>query len=149
MRIDFDEDNRLLRDLAVVACEKAENFLGIHLIQRSMKQVHYDFYGNKVKLLKTPVMLVSQVKGANDKTFSRDEWNFDKDNGTVEFEEEVRGEKIEIHYISGMKDDTSKSIKYGVLEHIAYLYNGQSQDSGIPDSSLDLYLSLRNCKIWR
>ncbi len=150
LRIDFQEDDELLRSLAIAVCEKAESFMAINLLERYAKQVVFDVASSEVLLYQTPVIKVEKVLDENNTIMPAESWVFNDRSNTVRFFREKRSAQISIEYVSGFtKNNIAQSIKCGLLEHISYLYDGKSISEGLPASSVDLYSAFRNRKIWR
>ena len=150
LRVDSEQDDNLLRKLAIAVCERAETFIKIDILERSIKQVIYDFAGSKLKLYKQPIVKVHKVLDENNNAISSDLWNLDDDNGYINFNSDLNLSRITVEYGSGFSQhNVSQAIKYGLLEHIAHIYDGKATVQEFPESSIDLYLSFRKCRIWR
>lgn len=150
LRVDFEEDDKLLVNLAIAACEKAENFIGISVLERSVSQVNYDIYDSHIKLYQSPVIKVERVLDERSEMIPDQEWEFNNRDYTIIFKQERRASQISIDYISGFtKNNISQSIKVGLLEHIMFLYDGKSNAQEMPVRSIDLYSLFRNRKVWR
>ena len=150
LRVDSKEDDAILTSLAIAACEKAENFMSVNLLERSVKQVVFDVFGSKIKLHQHPVIKVENVLDENNEVLPNGTWVFNNNSNNIEFSSEKRSSTMSINYISGFtRSNVSQAIKIGLLEHISSLYDGQSIDQGIPASSVDLYSTFRNRRIWR
>jgi hypothetical protein len=150
LRVDFQEDDQLLINLAVAACEKAENFTALNLLERFVKQVAFDVCGSEIQLHHAPIMKIESVLDENNLPISSEIWVFNEHDNKIEFLSEQRSSKISIHYISGFtRSNIAQSIKIGLLEYISSLYDGNSVDLDIPFNSIDLYSAYRNKKIWR
>lgn len=150
LRIDFDKDDSLLTKIAVAVCERAESFIKMNILERSIKQVIYDFTGSRLKLYKQPVIRVSKVLDQNYQAISKGLWSLDDDSDYVFFNNDLSVPSITIEYIAGFTNRTiSQAIKYGLLEHIAHIYDGKATAQEFPASSFDLYLSFRKYRMWR
>lgn len=150
LRVDFNEDDDVLVSLAIAVCEKAESFMSINLLERSVKQVVSGVFTSSIKLYQEPVIKVENVL-IGDNAISSQEWIFNLHNNYVDFNSGVQSSsQITIDYISGFTQrNISHAIKIGILEHIEFLYDGHSLNSDIPSSSIALYSVFRNLKVWR
>lgn len=150
LRIDSEKDDDLLSKIAIAACERAEIFIKIDILERAIKQVIYDFTDSKLTLYKKPVVKVHRIIDDNGNTMSSDAWHFDDEGGIVIFDNELHLPSITVEYGSGFtQNNVSQAIKYGLLDHIAHIYDGKATVQEFPASSVDLYLSFRKHRIWR
>ena len=150
LRVDSEKDDDLLSKIAIAACERAESFIKIDILERVIKQVVYDFVGSKLKLHKKPVVKVHRILDDSGNSISSDTWHFDDERGIVIFDNELNLPSITVEYGSGFtQNNVSQAIKYGLLDHIAHIYDGKATVKEFPASSVDLYLSFRKHRIWR
>lgn len=147
LRIDHSDEESLITDLIQVAREAAQQHLRKSLITQTWKLVFDDFAPEALRLPMGPVQSVTKIE-----LFERDgsfttldvaNYHLNAGNESLVFDICAYGHRVEITYITGYGDavDVPSAIKYGMLAHIACLYEGRggSEKSGLPADTIGLY----------
>ncbi len=129
LRIDGTTEDALVSDLIVVARMSAEQYLRSSLITQSWKLVYNDYLDDEIDLPMPPVISVSNVivtnRDTTTQTISANNYYLNANKRKLLFDNYVSGFSIEINYNTGygVAGQVPSPIKYGILAHMAALYD--------------------------
>jgi hypothetical protein len=154
LKITNSGDDALITSLITTVRKAAENFLRSSLITQSWK-LSYDKYApSYVPLPMGPVQSVTSVIAiARDTTISNvsaSSYYLSSGNRRIIFDASPIGKRIEIVYVAGYGDSGANipsPLKYGMLGHLAAVYDGRAGGQNLPKQSLDFYLPYRGIEI--
>lgn len=152
LRIDHNYDDEIIVDMIDVAIESAENYLGRHIQKSKWRMTIYGSLPSFIKLLYGPVNCIEKFKlfrGDNEVYYlSSDKYFLDKDNETIHLKRYAFTKRIEIEYSNGFPEGQfPASIKQGILEHLARLYDSRGSDQTLPISSKSFYQPYKKVRI--
>lgn len=148
LRMDSTSEDSLISDLIVAARMSAEIYLKSSLISQSWKLVYNDYLDAEVSLLMPPVVGVSSVAVVNrdgtSETIAPANYYLNAAKNILLFDNYVSGFSIEITYNTGYGNaaQVPQPIKYGILAHIAAMYDERG-NSAMPGQSVALYSPFR------
>lgn len=146
LRVDGNTEDALITELISVAREHAEAFLKRSLLTQTWRLTLADYTPECLHLPMGPVQAINEIRlMAQDGTntvFSELLYTLDTVNETIHFTTIPYSYRIEIDYVTGFEnaEDLPKSIRYGMLSHIAALYDCRGEsDTALPKDSIILY----------
>ncbi len=149
LRIDFDDDDNLLKELLKTAVKQCELYISKSLSEKNYKLSVYECATNTLNLPYPPVISVNSIT------------IIDKYNNNIEYTNYLLDTisnkiifrnlpnnfyRIDIIYTSGytkIPDD----IKQGILFHISKMYEDKVGYSPIPKASLGIYKNYKTMRI--
>lgn len=151
LRVDSNSEDSLISDLIVAARMSAESWLKSSLISQSWKLVYNDYLDSEVELPMSPVTSISSVTVVNrdtsTMTISANDYYLNAAKTKLLFDNYVSGFSIEITYNTGYgtASQIPTPIKYGILAHIAAMYDerGLPGQTNIPPQVSALYAPFR------
>jgi uncharacterized phiE125 gp8 family phage protein len=151
LRIDSNNEDSLISDLIVAARMSAESWLRSSLISQSWKLVYNDYLDNEIDLPMPPIVSVSSVVVVNrdttSQTISSNNYYLNAAKTKLLFDNYVSGFSIEISYNTGYgtASQIPSPIKYGILAHIAAMYDerGLLGQVNLPPQVSALYTPFR------
>ncbi|MFW0776996.1 MAG: head-tail connector protein [Rickettsiales bacterium] len=155
LRVDHVDEDVLINDLIVAARMHAEHWLKRSILTQTWKLAYDDYLTEEVLLPMGPVSSIDNVT-----IIDRDEDSEVLDSGlyylnaskdAIIFDECLSAHRIEITYVTGYGDASMvpKSIKQGMLSHIASMYDGRGEGTGhvLPEQSVCLYMPFREVSL--
>lgn len=146
LRVDGSAEDTLITDLISVAREHAESYLKRSLLTQTWRMVLEDYAPEALRLPMVPLQEISEIRlVAQDGTssvFSDTLYTIDAVNEGIRFLTTPYSSSIEIDYVAGFENaaDIPKAIRYGLLSHIAYLFDNRGETSAaLPQDSILLY----------
>ena len=151
LRVDGTSEDSLISDLIVAARMSAETWLKLSLITQSWKLVYNDYLDDEVVLPMPPVTSVSSVvvtnRDATTQVILATNYYLNAAKRKLLFDNYVSGFSIEINYNTGYgaAAQIPQPIKYGILAHIAALYDerGLIGQENLPPQVSALYSPYR------
>lgn len=152
LRIDHSNDDEIITDMVDVATEMAANYIARNIQQSKWRMTIYSSLPSLIKLFYGPIIRIDKFKifrGDNEVYYlNSDQYILDKDNETIHLKRYIFAKKIEIEYYNGFADgQLPASIKQGILEHLARLYDSRGSDQTMPLSSKNLYQPYKKVRI--
>jgi len=147
-------DDALITSLITTARKAAESFLHSSLITQSWK-LSYDKYAPSCVLLPMgPVRSITSVTAiARDNTsatISSSSYYLSGGNRKLIFDASPIGQRVEIVYVAGYGSSAANvpsPIRYGMLAHLATIYDGRAGAQNLPKQAVDFYMPYRGIKI--
>ncbi len=151
LRVDSTTEDNLISDLIVAARMSAEQWLRSSLITQSWKLSYNDYVDEAVLLPMPPVVSISSVvvinRDSTTQTISANNYYLNAAKNMLLFDNCVSGFSIEISYNTGYGSaaQVPSPIKYGILAHIAAMYDerGLIGQANLPPQVSSLYLPFR------
>ncbi len=151
LRVDLADEDNLISDLIVAARMSAESWLRSSLISQTWKLVYNDYLDSEVELPMPPIAGISNVVVVNrdttSQTISATDYYLNAAKTKLLFDNYVSGFSIEITYNTGYGTATQipTPIKYGILAHIAAMYDerGLLGQANLPPQVSALYAPFR------
>jgi len=151
LRVDNSAEDALITDLIVAARMSAENYLKSSLITQSWKLVYNDYVDGRVILPMSPIASVSSVtivaRDGSTQTFPSANYYLNAAKTKLIFDSAAMGFAIEIVYVAGYGNaaQVPQPIKYGILAHIAAMYDerGLLGQANLPPQVSSLYAPFR------
>lgn len=148
LRISHKYDDNLIQSLIESAAEAAEKFTGLSIYQRQIECRVQNAQSN-FALKYLPILSVEEVYLTKKEQKEKITDKFGHANTTTHqicLNGEYVGKDIEIQYIASHKQ-LSKTIKHGILIHIASMYEHSENGTNLNSQIRDLYLPYRVIKI--
>lgn len=153
LKIDNSNDDTLLTDLITAVRKAAEQFLCSSLITQSWK-ISYDKYAPScVELSMGPVQSVTSVtaiaRDGGQTVLSSGGYYLSAGNRKLVFDVSPLSHRVEIIYVTGYGASSSNipsPIRYGMLAHIAAIYDGRAGGNSVPKQAIEFYLPFRAVK---
>ncbi len=151
LRVDDNNEDSLIADLIVAARMSAEAWMRASLITQTWKLVYNDYLDDEVFLPMAPVTSVTSVvvvnRDASTQTISSGNYYLNAAKNKLMLDSYISGYSIEITYNTGYgaAAQIPQPIKYGILAHIAALYDerGLIGQENLPLQVSALYSSYR------
>jgi|CXWL01.1.fsa_nt_gi uncharacterized phiE125 gp8 family phage protein len=152
LRVDSGNEDSLITDLIVAARMSAEAWMKSSLISQSWKLVYNDYLDDAVVLPMPPIVSVTSVvvvnRDATSQTISANNYYLNAAKNMLLFDNYVSGFSIEITYNTGYgtASQIPQPIKYGMLAHIAAMYDerGLMGQPNLPQQASNLYFPFRD-----
>lgn len=148
LRVDGISEDSLISDLMVAARMSAENWLKSSLITQKWKLIYNDYIDGAVFLPMQPVVSIDSVevisRSGDVQAIFEDSYYLNASKRNLMFDNYISGFSIEITYTAGYGNASQVPypIKYGILSHIATMYEERG-NTEIPKQSLALYHPFR------
>lgn len=152
LRISHSYDDNLIVNLIDASIVAAENFTGLSLILKLVKSI-YNQKQQSFTVKYKPINIIKKViveDGHDIYELKNEEYYIDYDNYSVNLNKAFLKGGLIIEYLAGFEEASiPRSIKHGVLLHIAEMYDRQEQGSGYVFSNeiKNLYSPYRQLKI--
>ncbi len=151
LRIDSPDEDSLVSDLIIAARVNAEQWLKSSIISQTWKLLYNDYVEKIIRLEMLPVVgIVSVIVTNSDSssyTVPADSYYLNAAKTSLIFDSCIEGALIEITYNTGYGSaaQVPKPIKYGILSHIAAMYDerGLIGQVNLPDQVSALYHPFR------
>lgn len=154
LRVDGTDDDTLISDLIVAARMNAEDFLRKSLITQTWKLAYNDYVDYEVALPMHPVVSITSVvireRDGDSQTFAAGNYYLNAAKNKLIFDTTPTGFLIEITYNTGYgsASQVPQPIKYGILAHIAALYDERGLlGQAVPAQVSALYAPFREVNI--
>jgi uncharacterized phiE125 gp8 family phage protein len=131
LRVDSTTEDALISDLIIAARMSAESFLKSALITQVWKLTYNDYVDGRVELQMKPVQNVASVviiaRDGGTQTVSSANYYLNASRTKLIFDSQITGFAIDITYNAGYGTAAQipPPIKYGILAHIAALYDAR------------------------
>jgi len=151
LRVDSSDEDALITDLIVTARMNAEQWLKSSLISQTWKLVYDDYINESVAIEMTPIINIVSVivinRDLSSQTISSDSYYLNAARTMLTFDTRIDGFLIEITYNAGYGNSSQvpSPIKYGILAHIAAMYDerGLIGQANLPSQVSALYSPFR------
>ncbi len=151
LRVDGADEDSLISDLIVSARMSAEYWLKSSLITQSWRLVYNDYLDSEIILPMPPIVSINSVvvtnRDATTQTIPPSNYYLNAAKNKLLFDNCVSGFSIEINYNTGYgaAAQIPQPIKYGILAHIAALYDerGLIGQENLPQQVSALYSPYR------
>ena len=144
LRITHDHDDNILRNITAAAIEVAENFTRMHITR---KRVFVKLQGNikhQEVLPHSPALFVEKILYKQNIELPKDKYNIIDSGKAIEFTNPYNLHDIQIFYIVGARDiGLQKSIRQGILMHIASIYDNAGFNCDLSPQIKSLYRPFR------
>jgi uncharacterized phiE125 gp8 family phage protein len=155
LRVDSSSEDNLITDLIVAARMSAEAWLKNSLISQSWKLVYNDYLDREIILPMPPIVNIGSVVVVNrdttTQTISPTNYYLNAAKNKLLFDNYISGFSIEIIYNTGYGTATQvpSPIKYGILAHIAAMYDerGLMGQVNLPPQVSALYSPFRELSL--
>lgn len=151
LRVDHDLDDEIIADMINVAIEMAENYIGKKIISSKLRMTIYGKLPFSLKLYYGPVSKINSIKifRENESYYlSIDKFHLEEDGETLRINRHIISKQAEIEYYNGFdRKDFPASIRQGILEHLARIYDSRGTDQSLPNSSKNLYQAHKKIRI--
>ena len=152
LRIDNENDDEMLAHMINIAALAAENYLGLKLQETSWKMTIYNHLPISIKFVNKPISKIEQVKFIrNNKEISYllpDQYFLNNSKDMLSFKRLHLAQKTEITYHTGYNETSlPATIKQGMLEHLARLYDFRGSDHGLPLAAKSLYQPYKQMRL--
>ncbi len=155
LRIDGSAEDSLIADLIAVARELAEQYMRISLITQQWKISFDDYVPEELLLPYPPIVSIESImifaRDGSSVVVEPDSYFIGSSQDTLVFDTIIYGHRIEIIYNTGYGNaaDIPSPIKYGMLAHMAFLYEqrGEAEIATLPRQSMALYSPFRRVSL--
>lgn len=146
LRVDGTAEDSLITDLITVAREHAESYLRRSIIDQSWRMTLEDYAPTCFRLPMGPVRSITSISLVDNEggviALSSSNYELKTDQDEIELTEMVYAHMIQITYATGYasSSDIPKSLRYGMLSHIASLFECRGEgEVVVPKDALALY----------
>ena len=154
LKIDNSADDTLISNLIIAVRKSAEGFLHSSLITQSWK-ISYDRYApSSILLPMGPVQSITSVtsfaRDASSTVMSSSAYYLSAGNRNLVFDASPLSHRVEIIYVAGYglsASDIPSPIKYGMLAHIAAIYDGRAGGHSIPEQAVEFYMPYKAIRV--
>lgn len=155
LRVDSSNEDSLISDLIVSARMSAEQWLAKSLITQTWKLVYNDYLDCSVDLPMPPIVNIISItivnRDATTSLVSENNYYLNAAKNMVLLDNHINGFSIEIIYNAGygLAAQVPQPIKYGMLAHIAAMYDerGIISSDVLPPQVSSLYSPYREVRI--
>lgn len=149
LRIDFNDDDNLLKELLKSATKQCELYISQSLSKKTYKFSIYSITNNILKLPYPPIISITSVNIVDKNNNSIEYTNFTLDpiSSSLIFKNLPSNfYRVDMTYKSGYSE-IPNDIKQGLLFHISKMYEDKVDYSPIPKASLSIYRNYKTIKI--
>ncbi len=154
LKIENTNDDTLITSLITLVRKAAEDFLCASLITQSWK-ISYDKYAPScVYLPMGPIIAITSVtvfaRDGSSSVMAASTYYLTSGNRKLVFDASPIGHRIEIIYTAGYGTSGAyvpSPIRYGMLAHLAAVYDGRVGDRDIPKQAVEFYLPYRGVRL--
>lgn len=154
LKISNENDDTLITSLITTVRVSAEEFLRSSLITQSWK-LSYDKYAPACVVLPMgPVQSVTSVtaitRSGSSSAISSSSYYLSDGNRRLVFDASPLSHRIEIIYVAGYgaaAENVPSPIRFGMLAHIAAIYDGRAGGHSLPKQAVDFYLPYRGVRV--
>ena len=144
LRITHNHDDNILRNIIAAAIEVAENFTKTHITRKKIYTKLRGRVKHQITLPHSPALLIEKILYKRDKELSKDKYKIIDSGRVIEFTDTHNLYDIEISYIVGVREiGLPKSIRQGILLHIAAIYDNGGFNCDLPPQAKSLYQPFR------
>ena len=127
LKIQHDNDNEILLDIASSVLEQVENFTSKFIMPRQIDVLVSNFSGNLIRLKIEPISSIIYITADEEEV-----GDYHLDNGKILFKETLNSKELNIRYIAGYKnpEEVPKFLIQNMILHIINIYENprESQD---------------------
>lgn len=134
LRVDVENEDSLITHLIKTARQTAEEYLAKSIVTQSWR-LQFDFYTPEtVNLPRSPVQTVDSVKiiaqDFSETTLSISAYKLNAGKEQIFFSAAPLGQIIQINYTCGygLAANVPATIKHGILEHVAYMFEKRGEE---------------------
>jgi uncharacterized phiE125 gp8 family phage protein len=154
LKIDNTSDDTLITSLIETVRIAAEGFLHSALITQSWKMSYDKYAPSIVPLPMGPVQSITSVTSV-----ARDGSSSVVDNGTyylsggnrnLIFDASPLSHRVEVIYVAGYgasASDVPSPIRYGMLAHLAAIFDGRAGQHSLPKQAMDFYMPYKVVRV--
>ncbi len=153
LKISTSSDDVIISGLITSARKMAEAFLTSSLITQSWKISYNKYAPSCVKLVMGPVQSISSViavaRDGSQQVISSSTYYLVAGNYRLIFDASPISHRIEITYVTGYGNTAASvpaPIRYGMLAHIAAMYDGRMGEKSLPKQAAEFYLPYRGSR---
>ncbi len=149
LRISYEYDDQLIVNLISAAIDAAESFTGLSLHVKHVVCVVSNIVGN-LYLKYIPVLQINKMSllSKKEKRDIKNDFGYiQKNNSSLYFKDKYLGKNIEIKYEAGYRDIIPRAIQYGILLHVASMYENSEDGITLSSQIKDLYNPYRVVKL--
>jgi uncharacterized phiE125 gp8 family phage protein len=154
LRFPSASDDSLITSLITTVRKAAEGYMRSSLITQSWK-LSYDKYTPACVILPFgPAQSITSVtafaRDGSSSVIASSTYYLSSGNRRLVFDASVLSHRIEIVYVAGYGTAASavpSPIKYGMLAHLAAIYEGRAGEHSIPRQSVEFYVPYREVRV--
>ena len=152
LRIDGNEEDRLIAGLIAVGRQKVEQHIRGSLLTQSWKLCQQYRAGEPIRLSLGPIQSITSVtliENGVSQLVNSDEYSFASASDELTVSSSLQADSIEVVFVAGYEEvsDIPAPIKQGILQLIAHLYEGREEGDEIPALIRQLIQSYRKVSI--
>ena len=154
LRTNVTDDDTLLTNLIIAVRKAAEEHLQGALITQSWKLAYDKYTPASITLPMAPVQSVTSVtviaRDASQSVLSSSSYYLSAGNRRLIFDASPLSHRVEIVYVAGYGDsasDVPSPVRYGMLAHIAAIYDGRAGQNSLPKQSVEFYAPYRGVRV--
>ena len=154
LKIDNSSDDTLITNLIIAVRKSAEEFLQSALITQSWKLSFDKYAPSSVVLPMAPVQSITSVtifaRDGSSSVMSSTSYYLSAGNRKLVFDASPLSHRTEIIYVAGYGASASNvpsPIRYGMLAHIAAIYDGRAGGNSIPKQAVEFYLPFKAVRV--
>lgn len=154
LKVTSSGDDALITSLIVAVRKAAEEYMRISLITQSWK-LSYDKYATACVILPFgPAQSITSVKAitrdAVENVIDSSAYYLSSGNRRLVFDASPLSHRVEITYVAGYGNsasDVPSPVRYGMLAHLAAIYDGRAGEKSIPKQAVDFYVPYREVRV--
>ena len=154
LRVDGTSEDSLIADLITAVREHAEEYLKRSIVAQTWQLTLDDYAPKRVYLPKGPVSAVNSVNiidnRGNSEAVNSEMYQLVPGRDELEITQIIYAHHVQIEYQTGHANssDVPRSINYGMLSHLAALYDCRGESSvAIPADAMALYAAHREVRL--
>lgn len=151
LKIDFEDDDDLIKNIIKTAITQCETNINKSLIQKTFIYSLYELKRNSLILPYSPIISIDNIKiidfQQNTTTLENTEYFLDNIGNILNFKNKPNNfYRIDIEYQAGLEKINDELIQ-ALLMHIARMYEDRSGYSPIPLNSLNIYKKYKQIRL--
>ena len=151
LKVDFEDDDDLIKNIIKTASTQCETNINKSLIQKTFIYSIYELKNNSIVLPYPPVISITSIKiidsQQNENILESTEYFLDSIGNILNFKNKPNNfYRIDIEYKAGLETINDELIQ-ALLMHIARMYEDRSGYSPIPLNSLNIYKKYKQIRL--
>jgi uncharacterized phiE125 gp8 family phage protein len=152
LRVSYNYDDKLLKNLTEFAIDHAENFISLSIRHRLVEFKTNNPRAKSFLLKHNPVITLESVcfakEGKKEEELSKEAYHLDEDKWMLCLADYISSAELKVNYYAGISAPAlPSSIKQGILLHIEQMYDNSEARHSISADIRELYQAYRKPKI--
>lgn len=152
LRISYDYDDVIIKNLIISATEAAENYLGLSLNSKTIEFISNSQNKRSFNLKYDPIyeiLKVCIIKGEDEKDLNPKDYYLNKSHSTFHINKNLAGKELKVMFSVGYESSKLPyAIRQGILLHICEMYDKDNDNhASLTNAIRNLYSPYKKIRI--